>query len=159
MTALPAFALLLHLLCAVFWIGGMATLHTIVRPAVAAELREPLPRLRLMHRVVGDFVRAAGWAVLGLWLSGIALVHLTGGWAMQPKGVHAMAGLALLMTAVYGEIRWRGLPRLQRAIQQALQDAQAPTAAQALATVRGRVLLNLGLGVLVCACAVARGLI
>jgi uncharacterized membrane protein len=153
MPTVIALALLVHLLCAIFWIGGMATLHTIVRPAVATEVTEPLPRLRLMRRVVDDFVRAAGWSVLGLWVSGLALVHLGGGWRLQPPGVHAMATLALVMTLVYGWIRWRGLPRLREAV----QAGAAPVAAEALAVVRARVLLNLVLGVLVCVCAVWRG--
>lgn len=52
----------LHLLSIILWVGGMAFAHCFLRPAVAAL--EPPARLRLMHDVLGRFLRATQYAVL-----------------------------------------------------------------------------------------------
>ena len=46
-------ALILHILAAVVWVGGMFFAHQVLRPAAGAL--DPGPRLMLWERVLGRF--------------------------------------------------------------------------------------------------------
>lgn len=141
---LTAALLALHLLAAAYWVGGMAVVHTAVRPAVGEALAEPPRRVALMAALLRRFFGGVSVAIVLLWVSGLAMVQSGGGWAAQPPRVHAMAGIALLMTLLFGLIRLRLFPRLQRAA-----ASDVPAAAAALAGIRRLVGVNLGLGVAV----------
>lgn len=142
----PVLALLaLHVLCAAFWVGGMATIHAAVRPAVAEVLTEAPLRLRLMAAVLKRFFAAVAAAIGLLWVSGLALIVLSGGMGAQSPRVHVMLGIGLLMTALFGHIRFAAYPRLRRAV----EAATWPAAGAALNGIRQTVLVNLVLGVLV----------
>lgn len=144
MSLLPAL-LTLHLLCAAFWVGGMATLHLAVRPAVGQVLTEAPLRLRLMAAVLQRFFAAVAVSIVLLWASGLAMIVLAGGMGAQPPRVHVMLGIGLLMTALFGHIRFAAYPRLRRAV-----DAGTwPAAGAALNGIRRTVVVNLVLGVLV----------
>ena len=139
-----ALLLCLHLLAAALWVGGMATMHFAVRPAAVQTLPPP-QRLPLMADALGRFFAAVNIAIAVLWASGLAMLHLGGGLAAAPWGVHGMLALGLLMTAIYLHIRLALYPRLQRAV-----AAQTwPLAAAPLDAIRKRVVLNLVLGTLV----------
>lgn len=141
---LYALLILLHVLAAAFWVGGMATLHLAVRP-VAAALLPPPQRLPLMAGVLRRFLIGVDAALTLLWLSGFAMLGQMGGFAGAHWRVHAMVGLAALMTAIYLTIRAGAFPKLRRAV--AAHDW--PEAGAALARIRVRVSFNLVLGVLV----------
>lgn len=141
---LTAALLALHLLAAAYWIGGMAVVQTAVRPAVGEALAEPPQRVALMAALLRRFFAGVTVAIVLLWASGLAMVQFGGGWAAQPLRVHAMAGIALVMTGLFVLIRARLYPRLQRSA-----ATDVPAAAAALAGIRRLVSLNLGLGVAV----------
>lgn len=141
---LYALLLLLHVLAAAFWVGGMATLHLAVRPAAAALLAPP-QRLPLMAAVLRRFLIGVDIAIATLWLSGFAMLGQMGGFANAHWRVHAMAGLAAVMTLIYITIRARAFPALRRAV----AEHQWPEAGAALNRIRLRVAFNLVLGVLV----------
>lgn len=141
--------LTLHLLAAAFWVGGMATMHFAVRPAVTAVLIAPPQRLALMAAVLQRFFAGVTAAIAVLLLSGLAMVFGSGGFATQRPGVHTMFVLALVMMALFGHIRLALYPRLQRA----LAAGTLPAAATALNGIRRLVAVNLVLGVLVFAVA------
>lgn len=140
--------LLVHLLAATFWVGGMAVLHLCVRPAAVATLAPP-QRLPLMAEVLRRFVRGVALAVVAVWISGLAMIEVAGGMAVVLRHVHLMLALGLAMTLVYAMVAHQGLPRLRAAVDR--QDW--PAAGAALARIRMLVALNIGLGLAVYAVA------
>ena len=138
----------LHVAAAAFWVGGMATMHLAVRPAAVAQLQPP-QRLPFMAAALQRFFAGVSLAVMLLWISGLAMLMAQGGFAGTHWRVHAMLALGLVMSAVYGHIRFAGSRRLQRAV----QAADWPAAASRLDQIRRLVALNLVLGVLTLAVA------
>jgi uncharacterized membrane protein len=135
--------LFLHLLGIVVWVGGMAFAHAFLRPAVQAL--EPPQRVALMQCVLQRFLAAAGLAVLMVVASGGVLMAL----GVRGGHVNAMAALGLLMTAIYGHVRFV----LYRRLAQAAAAQDWPAGGAALGAIRRWVGVNLGLGVLVIAIA------
>ncbi|HEY2254030.1 MAG TPA: CopD family protein [Variovorax sp.] len=150
MSLLPALLLFLHLVAAAFWVGGMATLHFAVRPAAAATLEPPL-RLPFMAATLSRFLAAVSGAIVLLLASGLLMVWLLGGFAHVPWNVHAMLAIGLLMMALFLHIRFAPFPRLQRAV----AAREWPVAAAHLNLIRRLVGVNLVLGVVVFALALA----
>lgn len=142
--------LFVHLLAAAFWVGGMASVHFAVRPALAEALPAPPLRLALMSALLRRFFAAVTLAIALLLASGLAMVLLGGGFAHQPPGVHLMFGIGLAMTAIFARIRLAWFVRLQRAV----AGADGAAAAAALQAIRRLVGVNLLLGVLSFAAAV-----
>jgi uncharacterized membrane protein len=135
--------LLVHLLAAIVWVGGMVLMHFIVRPAAVATLAPP-QRLPFLAQALGRFFDWVLVALTLLLLSGLVMIGIAGGLAGVPRGVHAMLLIGLIMAGVFGWIRWRLQPRLQAQV-----TAQAwPQAGQWLARIRTLVAINLALGVL-----------
>lgn len=141
--------LLVHLLGACAWIGGMFFAHFCLRPA-AAEALAPAQRLPLWTATLARFLRYTAVAVVALLASGFALL-LDRGFRDAPPGWHAMLALGLVMSAVFAYV-WLALyPRLRTRC----AAAQWPDAADALGRIRRLVTLNLALGVCVIAAAVS----
>jgi uncharacterized membrane protein len=137
--------LLAHLLAAIFWVGGMATLHFCVRPAALQTLQAPQP-IALLHATLKRFLFGVGIAVIVLLLTGIHLYGLRGGMAAR-WGVHVMVIGGILMMLIYGHIRFALLKKLSGAV--AAQNwAQAKPA---LDSIRKLVSINLLLGVAIIA--------
>lgn len=146
---LYATLLLLHVLAATFWVGGMACMHFAVRPAAVATLPPP-QRLPFMAAALGRFFAAVLGAIAVVLLTGLALILGRGGFGAAHASVHAMFTLGVVMMVVFGYIRWSAYPPLQRAVAAAEWKAAAPL----LDTLRRLVAFNLGLGVLVYAIAI-----
>jgi uncharacterized membrane protein len=141
--------LALHLLAAMLWIGGMAFAVLALRPSLA-----PLPppqRLAVMTGVLGRFLSAVGVAIVLLVISGVALLAPYGGLRAAPFGVHAMIGLAVAMIAIYLYLYLA----LQRRLRERVQEAAWPQAGALAERARKLIVVNLVLGVLVVAAAVA----
>ncbi len=144
-----ALLVLLHLLAAAFWVGGMAALLFAVRPA-AFETLAPPERLSLLASAMRRFLGGVGLAIVVLLVSGLAMIVLYGGFAQVHWSVHAMLGVGLLMMGLYGHLRAVPMKRLLRAV--AAKDWAAGGAV--MPTIRKLVTLNLALGVIVFAVAV-----
>lgn len=147
----------LHVLAVVVWVGGMFFAHVALRPAVA-ELPGP-QRLLLMQGVLRRFLAWAGGAALltlgtGLWMMGRTAKQVvqSGGHFQMPLAWTAMAALGVLMVLIYGHIRFALFKRFVRA----MDAQQGEAAAQALATLRLWMLINLLLGLSVIAVALLR---
>lgn len=138
----------LHVSAAAFWVGGMATMHFAVRPAAVALLQPP-QRLPFMAAALGRFFAGVSAAVLLLWASGLGILVAQGGMAGTHWRVHAMLTLGLVMSLIYGHIRFAGFKRLRLAV----QASDWPAAAARLNQIRQLVALNLALGVLTLAVA------
>lgn len=150
---------IVHVLAAVVWVGGMVFAHFFLRPSLEAAGLEPPLRLQLMREVLRRFFAAVGAAVALLLVSGAwmieraaTMVAATGGQLVMPWSWSLMTGLGLVMAVTFAFIRLR----LFVSLQQALDAGERPAAAVALARIRTWVGVNLLLGTVVIALAVAR---
>ena len=134
------FLLLLHLAGVIVWLGGMFFAHFCLRPVAAGQLPPP-QRLPLLAAVLGRFFVAVAVAIAAILLSGFArLAHL--GFAQAPLHWHLMAGLGLLMTAIFALIVVRHYPRLRAGV----AAGDWPAAGNAMNGIRQWVATNLALG-------------
>jgi uncharacterized membrane protein len=141
-------ALLLHVLSATVWVGGMFFAFVCLRPA-AAEI-DPAVRMRLWAGALTQFFR---W----IWLA-IALLLVTGFWmifavlgGMTSVGlhVHLMLGLGVLMMLLAAHVYFAPLKRLRRAV----AESHWTDAGKSLNQIRVFIAVNLALGLLVVAVA------
>lgn len=136
-----ALLLLLHILSAVVWVGGMFFAHQMVRPSVAPL--DPPVRLALWRRI---FERFFSW----VWIAVILL--LASGFAMQGLGVNSlhvqiMEGLGLIMMLAFAHLYFAPWRRFRSAV----DGADFPAAAAQLNQIRRIVEFNLALGIIVVA--------
>ena len=141
--------LLLHLLSAMAWVGGMFFAYFCLRPS-AAEVLEPPKRLPLWLATLGRFLRYMTLAVPVILATGIGML-LSVGFQAAPVGWHVMLVVGLVMAAVYAYIHLGLLPKLRARC----ATATWPAAAQVLSAIRRLVALNLTLGVVVVVAAVS----
>lgn len=141
-------ALFIHLLCAAFWVGGMATMHFAVRPSAVATLEPPL-RLRMMAATLRRFFVGVDASVTLLFVSGVGMIMAAGGFRGLHWRIEAMMSIAIVMAAIYVYIR----ASVFRAMRRAVEESAWPVVAARLDTVRKLVTLNLVLGVVVFAVA------
>lgn len=137
-----ALALVLHILSAVIWLGGMIFAHQMLRPAAASVL-EPPQRLSLW---VGVFSRFFPWvwgAVVVLLASGLWMIfEVYGGFAGTPLYVHAMFALGLVMMAIFFHIYFVPFKRLKACV----ADEAWPGGAAQIDQIRRLVGINILLG-------------
>ncbi len=140
MTAWIPLLLVLHLLAAIGWVGGMLFAHAVLRPS-AMELEPPL-RLALWQRVFARFFTRVWLFVVTLLLSGHALMAIGVG-----QGSHAvltMLALGWVMAALYAYLYFQPWGRMRAAL--AKGDLAAAAAAQNV--IRRIVATNLTLGLI-----------
>jgi uncharacterized membrane protein len=136
--------LALHLLAALFWVGGMAFAYWILRPAASAL--EPPLRLPLWRRVFSLFLPWVGLSIVVLLISGYAmLAAYFGGFAAAPIYVNVMQGLGILMVLLYLHLLFAPWKRFRAALDQ----NALPQAGKALNQIRQIVAINLALGIVV----------
>ena len=140
-----AYAVTLHLLAALIWVGGMFFAYMALRPAVVETL-EPPQRLRLW---VNTFKRFFLW----VWLS-IILLMATGYWMVLSvfggfdaagSHIHIMHVLGWIMVLIYMHVFFAPYRRMRHAV----ITEDFPTAADNLSKLRKLVALNLCLGLTV----------
>lgn len=138
-----------HLLAAIAWIGGMFFAYFCLRPA-AADVLQPPQRLPLWVETFARFLpyMAAGVTVLAI--SGVGL-FVPIGFHAAPPGWHLMLGVGAVMLALFAYVWLALFPQLRAQV----AASAWPAAGQVLNRIRQLVALNLGLGVLVVAAAVA----
>jgi len=140
---MPGVALLLavHIVAAVFWVGGMAFAYMILRPA--AGPLEPPARLPLWRRVFASFLPWVGVSIVALLVSGFWMIFIMfGGMADVPLYVNLMLGVGLAMMMLYLHLVFAPWKRFRRAV----DAASWPEAAKALHQIRLLVGINLILG-------------
>lgn len=140
--------LFLHVLGVVVWVGGMFFAYMALRPA-AAQLLDAPQRLGLWRGTLSRFFLWVWLSVALILVSGLALVGVSGGWALARWHVHTMFALGLVMMALFAHIYFVPFRRLRHAV----AAADWASAAPALAQIRRIVGTNLLLGLLVMAVA------
>ncbi len=142
-------AIVLHILSAVLWVGGMFFAHQVLRP-VAVQQFEPPQRLTMWAQVFKRFFPWVWLCVILLPASGYWLVfRLFGG--MDTVGLHIqlMQGLGWLMILLYLHLYFVPFRRLKEAV----ITEQWPEAGKQLNQIRRIVGTNLLLGIVVIAVA------
>ena len=133
------FLLLLHILSAVVWVGGMFFAHQMVRPSVAAL--DPPVRLALWRRIFQKFFGWVWAAVVLLLASGLALQGL----GVSGLHVQIMEALGVIMMLAFAHLYFAPWQRFRRAI----DGDDFPAAAAQLNQIRRIVEFNLALGLIV----------
>lgn len=109
-------AILLHVLSAVIWVGGMFFAHQVLRP-VAASLLEPPLRQPLWVGVFNRFFPLVWGTIILIPLTGYwMLFKMFGGFGAAPLYVHAMQGLGLVMIALFLYVYFVPFAKLKAAV-------------------------------------------
>jgi uncharacterized membrane protein len=143
---LATIALIVHILAAIVWVGGMFFAHQVLRPAAA--MLEPGPRLILWSRVLSRFFAWVIAAIILLLLSGYTLVFgVFGGFRAIGLYIHLMQGLGILMMLLFLHLYFAPWRRFRMAVAQ--QDWTE--GGRQLGQIRTIVTINLVLGLVVAA--------
>lgn len=139
-------ALIVHILAATVWVGGMFFAHQVLRPAAA--MLEAGPRLELWSNVLGRFFAWVIAAIILLLASGYALVFgIYGGFHSIALYIQIMQGLGILMMLLFLHLYFAPWRRFRMAV--ARKDWAA--GGRQLAQIRTIVTINLVLGLIVVA--------
>jgi uncharacterized membrane protein len=143
---LATVALIVHILAAIVWVGGMFFAHQVLRPAAA--MLEPGPRLILWSRVLGRFFAWVIAAIILLLLTGYALMFgVFGGFRAIGLYINLMQGLGILMVLLFLHLYFAPWRRFRMAV--ARRDWTE--GARQLGQIRTIVTINLVLGLVVAA--------
>ncbi|WP_296702321.1 DUF4149 domain-containing protein [Thiocapsa sp. UBA6158] len=135
-----AIPIALHQVAGLIWVGGMFFAHFALRPTLKEAL-DPQHRLRVARGVFQRFFPWVWGSIAVLWLSGLwVFLGVSGGKA--GLYVHAMMGIALIMTLIFTLIYVIPFRRMQSSV----AAADWPKAASAFGWIRGLMAVNLGLG-------------
>jgi uncharacterized membrane protein len=139
-------ALVVHILAAVVWVGGMFFALQVLRPASA--VLDPALRLPLWSRVFDRFFAWVLAAIVLLLASGYALVFgVYGGFHALPLYINLMQGLGIVMMLLFLHLYFAPWRRFRAAT--ARQDWVE--GGRQLAQIRTIVAINLVLGLIVVA--------
>lgn len=144
-----SFAIVLHILSAVLWVGGMFFAHQVLRP-VAVQQFKPPQRLKLWTQVFRRFFPWVWVCIVLLLLSGYWMVfRLFGGMSGIGLHIHIMQALGWLMILLFMHLYFAPFRRLKEAV----ITEQWPEAGKRLNQIRLIVGINLVLGLIVIAIA------
>lgn len=138
-----ALALVLHLIFAVIWIGGMFFAWLCLRPA-AGVLDTPL-RLRLWADTLRRFLPWVLVSIVVLLASGFYMIQQLGGMQHLSPYVQVMMGVGLLMMLMVLHVFFAPFKRLKRGV----ASGDLTAAARGLSQIRLLVGINLLLGLVV----------
>lgn len=139
MTILYAVLKVLHLLFAVLWVGGMFFAYFVLRPSMSAI--DPPQRMLLHTRVFRRFFLVVWHAMPIMLITGFVMLYFLGGMAAVPWPIHAMAGLGVLMSAIFLAIVLGPYRRFRR-------TTDRTRMASSLDTIRKLIAVNLVLGLI-----------
>jgi uncharacterized membrane protein len=136
---IPSLALILHILSAIVWVGGMFFALLVLRPASGPL--DPPARLMLWQRVFDRFFAWVFLAIALLLASGFVLIF--GGYAIGPH-VHIMMAIGIVMILIFFHLYFAPWRRFRAVL--TAGDNQA--AAAQLNQIRILVAANLALGLI-----------
>ena len=109
-------AILLHVLAAIIWVGGMFFAWVVLRPIAAGQL-EPPARLKLWLSVFDRFFPWVWVCVAVLLGSGFWVIFgVFGGFENVGKHIHTMTGLGLVMVLIFLVVYFLPYQRLHAAV-------------------------------------------
>jgi len=109
-------SLVLHILSAVVWVGGMFFAYMFLRPVAAMQL-EPPQRLKLWDGVFKKFFPFVWLSLLFLPLTGYMMIFdIWGSMANTPLYVHIMNGLGIVMIFIFLHVYFAPFKRLKEAV-------------------------------------------
>ena len=109
-------SLILHILSAVIWVGGMLFAHMFLRPVAAAQLEPPV-RLPLWVGVFKRFFPFVWLSIMFLPLTGYLMIFsIWGSMGSAPLYVHIMNGLGIVMILIYLHVYFAPFKRLKDAV-------------------------------------------
>jgi uncharacterized membrane protein len=139
-------ALIVHILAAVVWVGGMFFAHQVLRPSAVAL--DPELRLSLWSRVFDRFFPWVFAAIVLLLASGYGLIFgIFGGFRSLPIYVNLMQGIGIFMMLLFLHLYFAPWRRFRTAL--ARQDWGE--GGRQLGQIRMVVTINLALGLIVIA--------
>lgn len=142
MTWLIPLFLVLHLLAAIAWVGGMLFAHMALRPSAMAL--EPPLRLALWQRTFSRFFPLVWVCIVTLLVTGYGLTGMGAG-----RGSHTvltMMAIGWVMVALFAYLYFKPYAALRAG----LAAGDIPAAAAAQNTIRQIVATNLTLGLITC---------
>jgi uncharacterized membrane protein len=138
--------LVVHILAAIIWVGGMFFAYLVLRP-VAGAMEAPA-RLALWRGVFERFFPWVIGSIVALLASGYGMLLFgLGGFAGAGIHVHIMNLTGLIMMALFLHLYFAPWKRLQRALDQ----NDVATAGSQLGQIRRFVAINLALGLITAA--------
>ena len=141
---MTAFAIALHILGAVVWVGGMFAAYMCLRPA--AGPLEPPARLKLWRAFFSKFFPWVWLSVLLLLASGYWVVFTTfGGFAGLKLHINVMQGIGWIMILLFVWLFHDPWLKFKRAV----DVSDWPMAAANLNRIRQIIAVNLPLGLIV----------
>jgi len=139
-----AFYIVLHLLSATVWVGGMFFAYMVLRPTAAKQL-EPPQRLTLWVGIFRHFFVWVWTAIIILLGTGYWMIFgVYGGMGNAPLFVHLMQGSGIVMIMIFLHVFFAPYKRLRHAV----IETNWQEAAKQLAQIRVLVGINLILGLL-----------
>jgi uncharacterized membrane protein len=141
------FALALHTLLAVVWVGGMFFAYVCLRPALGAF--EGPARARLWAAVLPRFFIYVLAGIPLLLATGLYMIDRLGGMKSIGPHIHIMLGLGVLMMLLALHVFFAPLKRLRRAV----TAGDFTDAAKRIGQIRKFVAINLLIGLVVVAVA------
>ena len=138
----PSIAVIVHVLSALVWVGGMFFALLVLRPA-SGPLDPPV-RLAQWRRVFGRFFPWVFAAIVLLLISGFTL--FLSGYAVGPH-VHVMMAIGIIMMLIFFHLYFAPWKRFQVA----LDAGQNAAAVAQLNQIRILVMVNLVLGLITAA--------
>jgi len=148
MNMLMSGAILLHLMSALIWVGGMFFAYLCLRP-VAASMLTPELRLPLWSQVFKRFFPWVWLAIISLPLTGHAMVWMFGGMQVVDWHIHLMMLSGYAMIAIFLHVYFAPYKRLNAAV----AASDWPAAGSQLNQIRRLIGINLSLGLLTAAVA------
>jgi uncharacterized membrane protein len=136
---------LLHVISALFWVGGMIFAHTFLRPVAASQL-EPPQRLQLWCGVFARFFPIVWGSIILLPLTGYLMIFSI--WktmSATPLYVHIMLAIGILMTLIFLHVFFSPYKKLKMAV----SSQDWPSGGKAIGQIRKLVGLNIILGLIV----------
>jgi uncharacterized membrane protein len=139
------FAIALHLLSSVIWVGGMFFAYVALRPVAGSLLEAPV-RLSLWSQVFQRFFPWVWASVIillatGLWMT----ISFFGGMASVGPHIHIMLTLGLVMMLLFMHVFFSPYKKLQRAV----IAKEWEVGGKALNQIRQLIAINLTIGLIV----------
>jgi uncharacterized membrane protein len=143
-------AIMLHIVAAVIWVGGMVFAHAFLRPVAAAQL-EPPARLQLWVDVFKRFFPVVWICIITILITGygVILAYYPEGFKGLAMHINLMMGLGIVMMLIFFHVFFAPFKKLKKAV----ESEDWPAGGKALAQIRMLVGINMTIGLITAAIA------